>query len=137
MSAPEEFLQDLTSQTERYRVMTALGEQMVALLLEDRLNDLPPLMERKSVIMREIQEIEARLAPMRRNWAEIRARLAPEIDQRASKVLLEARSALEALVSVENRAAALLERTRSAASSDLDNLLKKRRADDTYGNKPS
>lgn len=137
MSTPEEFLQDLARQTERYRAMAALGEQMVALLNEDRLNDLPPVMERKSAIMKEIQEIEVRLAPMRRNWGEIRAKLTPEVDRRASQVLLEARAALEALVAVENRAAALLERTRSAASSDLDDLLKKRRAGDAFGNKPS
>ncbi|HEY3225577.1 MAG TPA: hypothetical protein VGK61_01115 [Planctomycetota bacterium] len=136
MSTPEEFLQDLARQAERYRAMTALGEEMVALLLGDRLNDLPPVMERKSVIMREIQEIEARVAPMRRGWAEIRSTLSPEVDRRASQVLLEARAALEALVAVENRAAALLERTRSAASSDLDSLLKRRRLNDAYGDKP-
>jgi len=137
MSTPEEFLQDLARQTERYRAMTALGEEMVTLLLEDRLNDLPPVMDRKGVIMKEIQEIEARLAPTRREWSMIRSKLSPEVDRRASQVLLEARAALEALVAVENRAAALLERTRSAASSDLDSLLKRRRSDDAYKDKPS
>lgn len=136
MNLPETFLDDVAQQTERYRTMTALGEQMVTCILEDRLNDVLPLMERKRGLMEEIQELEKRVSPMRKRWAEIKAALTPELEKRASQVLLEARAAIEALVAVENRAAALLERGRASASSQLDDLLRKRKAGDAYGEDP-
>ena len=136
MIPPESFLDDVVLQTGRYRAMTALGEEMVALILDDRLNDVLPLMERKRRLMEEIQEIEKRVSPLRKRWSEIKATLSPDQEKRASQVLLDARGAIEALVAVENRAGALLERGRAAASSQLDDLLRKRKADDAYGGGP-
>jgi predicted nucleic acid-binding Zn-ribbon protein len=136
MTLPETFLDDVARQTERYRTMTALGEEMIAGIVEDRLNDVLPLMERKRRLMEEIQELEKRVSPLRKRWTEIKAALSPEMEKKASQVLLDARAAIEALVAVENRAGALLERGRAAASSQLDDLIRKRKAGDAYGGDP-
>jgi len=136
MTLPGSFLDDVVLQTERYRAMAALGEEMVARILEDRLNDVLPLMERKRRLMEEIQEIEKRVSPQRKRWAEIKAALSPDQEKKATQILLEARGAIEALVAVENRAGALLERGRAAASSQLDDLIRKKKADDAYGGPP-
>lgn len=130
------FLRDLQLQRGKYREMIAAAAEQKGLLERNDLDALPAFVERKRTLMAGIEELEARLAPVKARWAELKAAgLDPGTVRSVEETVGELRGLLAELVRMEDEGRALLQGQRDRANEELQELLRRKRALGAYGRK--
>ena len=130
------FLRDLQLQRGKYREMIAAAAEQKGLLERNDLEALPAFVERKRVLMAGIEELEARLAPVKARWPELKAAgLDPGTVRAVEETVGELRGLLAELVRMEDEGRALLQGQRDRANEELQDLLRRKRALGAYGRK--
>ena len=128
-----EFVERLRRQRDKYREMSAVVERQQAVLSGSDLDALVALVERKRVLMAEIEELERALRPDRERWAEIRKGLDASARREAEATIAETKAILAALVKLEDEGRALLEERQASAAERIQAVLRRRKAGRAYG----
>lgn len=136
MSDVEIFLDGLRRQQTKYRELAAVAEEQKKVLDGADIDALMGLVERKRVIMGEIEELEKTLAPVKGRWASLRASLDETVIREVEAAVEETKTILQALVQLEDEARVVLERQRVSTADQLKELMTKKRARGAYGGGP-
>ncbi len=127
------FLEDLRRQQSKYRELAAVAEDQKRILAESDIDALLAVVERKRVIMGEIEELEKALAPTKGRWTELRGSIDEAAIREVEAAVEETRRVLQELVRLEDEARVVLERQRVSTAEQLKSLMTKKRARGAYG----
>jgi len=133
MSAAVAVLDRLRAQLAKYREMVGIVAAQRSVFASMDVDGILGMIERKRAILEEIDALEALLAPLKADWANVRSKLSPEESRAVESTLEETQQVLKELVQLEDEGRALLEKRREANSDSLDHLMKKSRARGAYG----
>ena len=127
------FLDGLRKQRDRYRSMTSVVEEQKGLLTASDLDALMVLVERKRVLMGEIESAEKTLAPTKEQWSELRAGVDGSIVREVEETVAETREILKSLVKLEDEGRSLMEKQRESVAHELKGIMTKKKARGAYG----
>jgi hypothetical protein len=133
MSAAARVLDRLRREQEKYREMSAIVAAQQSVFASMDVDAILGMIERKRAILAEVDGLEAELAPLKADWANIRSAFTAEEAGEVQSTLKETQQVLQDLVRFEDEGRALLEQRREAKSESLDQLMKKSQARGAYG----
>jgi hypothetical protein len=126
-------LDRLRRQQERYREMVAVVASQRSVFASLDVDAILALIERKRVILAEVDRLEKELAPAKADWAAVRAAFSPDEARAVQELLDGTQQVLQELVRYEDEGRALLQQRSAAKSETLDELMQKSRARGAYG----
>jgi flagellar biosynthesis/type III secretory pathway chaperone len=127
------FLDSLRRQQGKYRELAVVAEEQKRVLSGSDIDALMGVVDRKRLIMGEIEQLEKDLAPTKGRWAEIRGSLEPSTIREVESAVEETKRILQELVRLEDEAREALERQRVSTAEQLKDLMKKKQARGAYG----
>jgi len=126
-------LDRLRRQLEKYREMIAVVAAQRAVFASMDVDAILGLIERKRAILAEVDALEAELAPMKADWANVRSTFSAEEALAIESTLDETQQVLRELVRLEDEGRALLEKRREEKTAALDQMMNRSRARGAYG----
>ena len=136
MTDAARFLEGLRRQQSKYRELATVAEEQKRVLDGGDIDALMTVVERKRVIMAEIEELEKDLSATKGRWAELRASVDEATIREVEGAVEETKRILQELVRLEDEARAVLERQRISTAEQLKELMTKKRARGAYGGGP-
>lgn len=127
------FLKGLRRQQEKYRELAGVAEEQKRVLAGGDIDALMGVVDRKRVLMAEIEVLEKDLAPMKGRWAEVRGELDAPTLREVEAAVDETKRLLQDLVRLEDEARSALEQQRLSTAEQLKDLMKKKKAQGAYG----
>ncbi len=125
----------LRRQREKYGEVAAVAERQRALLESNDLDGLLRLIERKRVLMEEIDAIKRETAGLTERWGEIRGRLPAGEIRAVEAVVEETRLLLEKILKIEEEDRKRIEQGHEGRGEELRKLHQQRKLRDAYGQK--
>ncbi|MFC1587131.1 hypothetical protein ACFL54_02375 [Planctomycetota bacterium] len=126
------FVKTLQRQNELYSQLIEMAQLQVELLEKDDDKGVYFLLAKKQEKIAEIDNLEAKLKPIKQNWERVREHFSEERLAEAEESLLKVRETLGNLIELENRWARILEEKKHHTRSKLDKLEKGRRMNQAY-----
>ena len=136
MTDAARFLDGLRRQQSKYRELTEVAEEQKRVLDGGDIDALMRIVERKRVIMAEVEELEKDLSATKARWAELRSSVDEAALREVEGAVGETKRILQELVRLEDEARAVLERQRDSTAGPLKELMTKKRARGAYGGGP-
>ena len=130
------FLDGLRRQQVKYRDLAAVAEEQKKVLGDSDIDALMGVVDRKRVIMNEIEALEQGLAPTKGRWTELRGSLDEPTIREVEAAVEETKRILQDLVRLEDEARKALEEQRASTAEQLKDLMKKKKARGAYGGGP-
>jgi flagellar biosynthesis/type III secretory pathway chaperone len=127
-------LEGLRRQWEKYRVLSEIVVQQKSLLAGQDMDALLALIERKRVLMEEVEALEKEISPIKARWQSLRSQLDLERVRSIEEAIGKTREILESIVRLEDEGRALMVQRRDMTAQELKELMTKRRARGAYGN---
>src|SRR3989304_5649237 len=93
----EEFISQLNLEKDKYIEMTAIAEEQKKTIADNNTSNLLKLLERKSVILKDIEDIERNVSTVKSSWNEIRQSIDPALRGRAEDIVDEISNILKPL----------------------------------------
>lgn len=132
-SDAEHLLGDLDRQRERYeRMVEATIEQNRRIASSD-MDGVLEVLQRKSALLQEIEEIERGTAAVRKRWNEAGEARDPGSLRRVEEAVEKTKGVLQRLLALEEEGRGLMERQKGATAEKLKELHRKKKGLDAYG----
>jgi hypothetical protein len=135
MSCGADVLDRLRRQHGKYREMADIVASQRAVFASMDVDAILGLIERKRAILSEIERLEAELAPMKADWANVRSSFSAEESRAIQETLDGTQQVLRDLVRLEDEGRAMLQTRREGTSETLDERMRNRRARGAYGSR--
>jgi hypothetical protein len=133
MSEAVALLEGLRRQWEKYRLLSEMVVQQKTLLAGQDMDALLALIERKRILMEEVEALEKEIAPIKARWTQLRSQLEPETVRPIEEAIGKTREILESIVRLEDEGRALMVQRRDMTAQELKEQMTKRRARGAYG----
>ena len=128
----EEFISQLNLEKDKYIEMTAIAEEQKKTITDNNTSNLLKLLERKSVILKDIEDIERNVSTVKSSWNEIRQSIDPALRGRVEDIVDEISNILKTLVALEEEGRNILEGRRDSTSEEIKSLRVKKQARNAY-----
>lgn len=91
----------LCKELECYRRLLKLSDRQRDVIHQNQTDELMAILEHRSAILSELSSLQAEVAPLRRNWAELSSKMEEEVRQNVQSMLAETRLLLEQITAAD------------------------------------
>ncbi len=126
-------IQGLREQRSRYEQIAEISGGQRALLEANNLDGLLKEIEKKKKLMAEVEEIKQETSELISRWPEIREGIEAEKISQVEQEVNATRDLLEKIIQIENQDRGMFETEKSARTSSIRDLQKRKKLRDMYG----
>jgi DNA integrity scanning protein DisA with diadenylate cyclase activity len=128
----DKLLKNLELQTEKYKQILQLSKQQDEILSSPDIEPVMEVIKKKNKLLQDVDQINKEIAPIKKNWDKVTSQFTEEQKKQIESALTLIGDYLKEILQFEDKHMNILSLKKEEFSSQIQDLLKRRKAIKTY-----